>query len=254
MPPMPDRPTISAILITRDECDNIADCLDCLAFCDEIVVVDSGSTDGTPDIAASRGAKVSIEEDWQGYGIQKQRALDRAACDWVLAVDADERIPEALRDEILAAVASGGMAGYRIKRLNWFLGRPLRHGGWYPDPVLRLARREAASYKPAIVHETLLVDGAVGDLKTPMAHLSYRTVDDVLAKMRTYALASAEARRRDGATGGLLSALLRAKFTFLKTYILQLGLLDGGRGLVAAIARAQETFWRYLAAGWEDRQ
>jgi glycosyltransferase involved in cell wall biosynthesis len=251
---MPDRPTISAILITRDECENIADCLDRLGFCDEIIVVDSGSTDGTPDIAASRGAQVSIEADWQGYGVQKQRALDRAGSDWVLAVDADERIPEALREEIEAAVASGQMAGYRIKRLNWFLGRPLRHGGWYPDPVLRLAKRKVARYKPAIVHETLLVDGGVADLEAPMEHLSYRTIDDVLAKMRRYALASAEARRRDGATGGLASALLRAKFTFLKTYVWQLGVLDGGRGLVAAIARSQETFWRYLAAGWEDKQ
>ncbi|MDH3240356.1 MAG: glycosyltransferase family 2 protein [Alphaproteobacteria bacterium] len=251
---MPDRPTISAILITRDERDNIADCLAALSFCDEIVVVDSGSADGTPDIAREHGAKVSIEADWQGYGVQKQRALDRAGSDWVLAVDADERIPEALRDEILVAVAAAGFAGYRIKRLNWFLGRPLRHGGWYPDPVLRLARRDAARYKPAIVHETLLVDGRVGDLEAPMEHLSYRTIDDVLAKMRRYALASAEARRRDGAAGGLGSALLRAKFTFLKTYFLQLGLLDGGRGLVAAIARSQETFWRYLAAGWEDKQ
>jgi glycosyltransferase involved in cell wall biosynthesis len=251
---MPDRPTISAILITRDESGNIADCLGALGFCDEIIVVDSGSTDGTPDIAKAHGAKVTIEADWQGYGVQKQRALDRAGCDWVLAVDADERIPERLRDEILAAVAAGDRAGYRIKRLNWFLGRPLRHGGWYPDPVLRLAKRGAARYKPAIVHETLLVDGPVGEFETPMEHLSYRTIDDVLAKMRRYALASAEARRRDGVTGGLASALLRAKFTFLKTYIFQLGLLDGGRGLVAAIARSQETFWRYLAAGWEDKR
>jgi len=251
---MPDRPTISAILITRDECDNIADCLDALGFCDEIIVVDSGSTDGTPDIAKARGAKVTIETDWQGYGVQKQRALDRAGCDWVLAVDADERIPELLRDEILAAVGAQQLAGYRIKRLNWFLGRPLRHGGWYPDPVLRLAKRGSARFKPAIVHETLAVDGAVGELETPMEHLSYRTIDDVLAKMRRYALASAEARRRDGVTGGLGSALLRAHFTFLKAYLFQLGLLDGGRGLVAAIARSQETFWRYLAAGWEDKR
>lgn len=251
---MPDRPTISAILITRDERDNIADCLDALGFCDEIIVVDSGSGDGTPDIAEARGAKVAIETDWQGYGVQKQRALDRAGCDWVLAVDADERIPEKLRDEILAAVGPGQMAGYRIKRLNWFLGRPLRHGGWFPDPVLRLAKRESARYEPAIVHETLVVDGPVGALETPMEHLSYRTIDDVLVKMRRYALASAEARRREGVIGGLGSALLRAHFTFLKTYLFQLGLLDGSRGLVAAIARSQETFWRYLAAGWEDKR
>lgn len=250
---MADPPTISAILITRDEGDNIGDCLDGLAFCDEIVIVDSGSTDGTRDIAEARGAKVFLETDWQGYGVQKQRALDRAISDWVLAVDADERIPDALRTEILDAVVKAEAAGYRIKRRNWFLGRPLSHGGWYPDPVLRLARRQAARFKPAIVHETLLVEGKIAELDTPMDHLSYRTIDDVLVKMRRYALASAEARRRDGVRGGLVAALLRAKFTFLKAYVFQLGLLDGGRGLVAAIARAQETFWRYLAAGWEKR-
>ncbi len=250
---MPEEPTISAILITRDERGNIADCLDGLGFCDEIIVVDSGSADGTADIASARGAKVFVEADWQGYGVQKQRALDRASGRWVLSVDADERIPETLRDEILAAVASGAFAGYRINRLNWFLGRPLRRGGWYPDPVLRLARRDKARFSPALVHEEMLVDGPIGALREPMAHFSYRTVDDVLAKMRRYALASAEARRRKGARGGLASALVRAQFAFLKAYLLQLGLLDGRRGLVAAIARSQETFWRYLAAGWEEK-
>lgn len=250
---MPERPTISAILITRDERDNIAECLASLEFCDEIVIVDSGSTDGTPELARDLGAKVHVETDWQGYGIQKQRALDRATGDWVLSVDADERIPETLRDEICSAVADGRMAGFRINRLNWFLGRPLRRGGWYPDAVLRLGRRDKARFKPAPVHEEMLVDGAVGELEEPLVHYSYRDIDDVLTKMRRYALASAEARRQAGVKGGLASALARAQFTFLKTYLFQLGLLDGRRGLVAALARSQETFWRYLAAGWEDK-
>lgn len=249
---MPEKTTISAILITRDERSNIAECLECLGFCDEIVVVDSGSADGTREIAEGMGAKVYVETDWQGYGVQKQRALDRATGQWVLSVDADERIPEKLREEILAVVADGSMTGYRINRLTWFLGRPLRRGGWYPDAVLRLARREKARFKPALVHEVMLAEGAIGALDEPMVHFSYRSVDDVLAKMRRYARASAEARRREGAKGGLASALARAHFAFVKAYILQLGMLDGRRGLVAALARSQETFWRYLAASWED--
>ena len=248
---MPEKLTISAVLIAKDESDNIAQCIGGLGFCDEIIVVDSGSSDGTVEIARDLGAKVHVETDWQGFGVQKQRALDRATGDWVLSVDADERIPDKLREEIEAAIRDHRHAGYQINRLSWFLGAPLRHGGWYPDRVLRLARRDKPCFLPAAVHERLVVDGEVGRLGEPMIHYSYRTVDDVLAKLHRYALASAEARRGDGAKGGLGAATARSLFSFLKAYILQLGLLDGRRGFVAAVFRSQETFWRYLAAGWE---
>jgi len=248
---MPEKPTISAILIVKNERENIAECIGALGFCDEIVIVDSGSSDGTVEIARDLGAKVHVEADWQGFGIQKQRALDHATGDWVLSVDADERVPGKLREEIEAAVADRRYAGYEINRLSWFLGKPLRHGGWYPDHVLRLACRDKARFLPAAVHEWLEVDGAAGRLGEPMIHYSYRTIDDVLAKLRRYALASAEARRRAGVKGGLFAAILRSLFGFLKAYFLQAGLLDGRRGFVAAVFRSQETFWRYLAVGWE---
>ncbi len=248
---MPEKPTISAILIAKNERANIAQCIGALAFCDEIIVVDSGSSDGTVEIAQDLGAKVHVETDWQGFGVQKQRALDRATGDWVLSVDADERIPSRLREEIIAAVADRRFSGYLINRLSWFLGQPMRHGGWYPDQVLRLARREEARFLAATVHERLVVDGEVGSLGEPMVHYSYRSIDDVLAKLRRYALASAEARRRAGVKGGLGAATARSLFAFAKAYFLQLGLLDGRRGFVAAVFRSQETFWRYLAAGWE---
>ena len=248
---MPEKPTISAILICKNEQDNIAECLGTLGFCDEIIVVDSGSSDATVDIAEGLGAKVHVATDWQGFGVQKQRALDLATGDWVLSVDADERIPDQLRQEIESAVRDSRLSGFLINRLSWFLGQPMRHGGWYPDRILRLGRREKAHFKPVIVHEQLVVDGQVGRLKAPMTHYSYRTIDDVLRKMRRYALDSAESRRQQGISGGLLAAAIRGSFSFLKTYLLQAGFLDGRRGLVAAIARSQETFWRYLAAGWE---
>jgi glycosyltransferase involved in cell wall biosynthesis len=242
---------LSAIIITRNEAANLPDCLASLAFCDEIVVVDNASTDGTADIAAKAGARVVQKPEFAGFGRQKQAALEAASGDWVLSIDADERVPEPLAREIRPAIERGEHAGYRIKRSTYFLGRYLRHGGWYPDRVLRLAKREAARFSDDAVHERLDVTGSVGDLETDMLHMSYRTIDDVLAKQRRYVLLSAQARRARGAQGGLAVALLRSVFTFLKHYVLQLGLLDGSRGLVAAIARAQECFWRYLGAGWE---
>ena len=242
---------LSAIIITRNEAANLPDCLASIAFCDEIIVVDNASTDGTPEIAARAGARVIEKPEFAGFGAQKQAALDAATGEWVLSIDADERVPAELAREIHAAIERGNHAGYRIKRKTFFLGRYLKHGGWYPDRVLRLAKRSAARFSSDAVHERLDVPGSVGDLDCDMLHMSYRTIDDVLAKQRRYALLSAQARRERGSPGGLAIALARGFFTFFKHYLLQLGFLDGSRGLVAAIARAQECFWRYLGAGWE---
>ncbi len=245
-------PRLSAILITRDEAADLPECLASLAFCDEIVVVDSGSTDATVAIAEGAGARVTVTSDWPGFGPQKQRALDLATGDWVLSIDADERIPADLAAEIRAAIARGeAEAGFRLNRRSSFLGRFLLHGGWYPDRILRLARREAARFTPDRVHERLVVEGAVGDLSADMVHHSYRSIDEVLDKGRRYALASAAERRARGKRGGLATALLRATWAFLRHYLLKQGFRDGTHGFVAALAKAQETFWRWLAVGWE---
>ncbi|MER2533672.1 MAG: glycosyltransferase family 2 protein [Rhizobiaceae bacterium] len=241
---------LSVIVITRNEEANIAACLESVAFADEIVVVDSGSSDRTADIARAFGAHVTVTPDWPGFGRQKQRALDMATQDWVLSLDADERIPEGLRGEILRATGSD-VAGFRINRLSSFLGKAMRHGGWFPDRILRLARRDRARFTDDVVHERLVVDGPVGDLSEPMLHNSYDDVDDVLRKMRTYALAAAERRRREGIAGGLGIAIARSAFAFFRGYVLRGGFLDGGHGFVAASYRAHETFWRYLSLGWD---
>ena len=248
---MSERPRLSAILITRDEAADLPECLASLAFCDEIVVVDSGSTDATVDIARGAGARVAVTEDWPGFGPQKQRALELASGDFVLSIDADERIPADLAAEIRAAIGRGDLAGWRINRRSTFLGRFLLHGGWYPDRILRLARRDAARFTPDRVHERLEVTGPVGDLVADMIHHSYRSIDEVLDKGRRYALASAAERRARGKRGGLLAAILRAKWAFLRHYLLKQGFRDGRHGFVAALAKAQETFWRWLAVGWE---
>lgn len=248
---MSEGPRLSAILITKNEAADLPDCLASLWFCDEIVVVDGGSTDATVAIATAAGAVVRATEDWPGFGPQKQRALDLAGGDYVLSIDADERIPEELAREIRAAIAGGAAAGWRIDRLSSFLGKFLHHGGWSPDRILRLARRDAARFTPDLVHERLEVEGAVADLSARMIHHSYRSIDEVLDKGRRYALASAAERRARGRRGGLLAAILRAKWAFVRHYVLKAGFLDGAHGLVAALAKAQETFWRWLAVGWE---
>lgn len=240
---------LSATIITRNEARDLPACLASLAFCDEIVVVDSGSSDATLAIAEAHGCRVLVRTDWIGFGAQKQRALDAATGDWVLSIDADERIPPALATEIRAAIERDGAAGYRINRLNSFLGKPLRHGGWYPDRHLRLVRRDAARFTPDLVHESLVVEGEVGDLAHDMPHLSYRDLDEVLDKQRRYALSGAEQRRATGRKGGLGKAIQRAAGTFLRLYIIKRGFLDGREGLLAAAANTQEIFWRYVAAG-----
>jgi glycosyltransferase involved in cell wall biosynthesis len=245
-------PRLSAIVIAKNEAADLPDCLASLAFCDEIVVVDSGSTDATVEIARAAGAVVRVTDDWPGFGPQKQRALDLATGDFVLSVDADERIPADLAAEIRAAIGRGDRAGWRINRRSTFLGRFLRHGGWYPDRILRLARRAAARFSPDRVHERLEVDGPVGDLACDMIHHSYRSIDEVLDKGRRYGLASAAERRARGRRGGLGVALVRAAWAFLRHYGLKAGFLDGRHGFVAALAKAQETFWRWLAVGWES--
>lgn len=244
-------PRLSAILIVRDEARDLPDCLASLSFCDEIVVVDSGSRDGTIDIVCAAGATLLETPDFPGFGPQKQRALDLATSDWVLSIDADERIPAALAAEIRNAIAAPTADGFRIDRRSQFLGRVMRHGGWAPDRVLRLARRDRARFSTDIVHESLIIDGKVADLTAQMDHLSYRGIDEVLDKQRRYALASASVRRARGKRGGLGPAIGRGLFTFFKHYILQAGFLDGAHGFVAAAAKAQESFWRYLAVGWE---
>lgn len=246
-----DTATLSAIIITRNEAYHLGDCIASLDFCDEIVVVDYDSDDATVEIAREAGARVNVTRDWPGFGLQKQRALELARSEWVLSIDADERVPPSLAAEIRAAITSDGVAGYRLKRLNHFLGRTLRHGGWYPDLVTRLARRKAARFSASPVHERLIVDGQTGELQTPLVHLSYLTIDDVLAKLRRYTIATAQERRKNGRRGGLASALARAALSFLKCYVIQLGFLDRSRGFVAACFRAEETFWRYLSVGWE---
>jgi glycosyltransferase involved in cell wall biosynthesis len=239
---------LSAILITKDEESNIEDCLKALEFCHECIVLDYASTDATREIARRMGAKVATTSDWPGFGRQKQRALEMASTEWVLSLDADERITEKLRGEIIEALTNPQFDGYWINRRSFFLGKEMRYGGWSPDWVLRLARRSKCRFDPALVHEKLIVSGPTARLRFPMDHFSYRTHADILRKQEHYANAAAKMKRVAGERSSFLKAGFRAAWTFLRLYIIRLGFLDGILGLIAAKMKTKETFLKHMRA------
>src|SRR5262249_6787520 len=240
-------PSLSAIVITRNEAGKIADCLDSLSFCDERIVVDCGSEDDTVSRALAHGARVE-HHAFEGFGAQKNFALSLATGEWVLSVDADERVSAALAAEIAAAIAAGDGDGYEMPRLSSFLGRVMRHSGWYPDYVLRLFRRGRARFSADIVHERVLCDGRVLRLKEPLLHYPVDRIEDALSRVDRYSSAGAEKLVASGRRVTFASGFLHGFWTFLRTYILRAGFLDGREGLLLAIANAEGAYYRYMKA------
>ncbi len=254
-------PVLSVILITRNEAANVGDCLRSVAFADEWIVVDSGSTDDTRAIAEAFGARVVTTPDWPGFGTQKNRALAEARGRWVLSIDADERVTEALAADIRRVVAADtsaqqgegapalglrSFAGYELSRLSSFCGQWMRHGDWYPDRVLRLFRRDAGRFSDDRVHERLIVSGPVGRLGGDLLHHTMPTLDSALDKMNRYSSGRALDKRQAGGTGGLAAALLHGAWAFFRSYLLRRGVLDGRLGFVLAVYVAEGTYYRYL--------
>ena len=238
---------VSAILITRNEAQNLPDCLAGLAWCDEIVVLDSGSTDETIEIARRAGARVHTSSDWPGFGPQKNRVLALARCDWILSVDADERVTPSLAAEIRATISGASPCdAYAMARLSSYCGQFMRHGGWYPDRVVRLFRRGKARFSDDIVHESVQTQGGVGRLREDLLHISYRSFEDVLDKMNRYSTAGAHKAASRGRSSSLLSAWLHSRWAFIRAYFLRLGVLDGRLGYVLACSIAHETWYRYV--------
>jgi glycosyltransferase involved in cell wall biosynthesis len=235
---------LSIILITHNEIANLRDCLASVAFADEIIVVDSGSTDGTVEAAREMGARV-VETDWPGFGPQKNRALDLAQGEWVLSIDADERVPEGLREEILMTLANPGFDSYELPRLSSFCGRFIRHSGWWPDPVLRLFRRGTARFTDAAVHERLVAQGATGRLRHHLLHYSYPDLESVLVKINRYSSDAAQEKFAAGKRATLFGACLRGFWTFVRHYTFQRGFLDGREGFLLAITAGVGNFYRY---------
>ena len=239
-------PKLSVILITHNEAANIAACLESVAWADEIVVVDSGSSDETPAICRRYTPNVIVTDDWPGFGPQKNRALDRAGGDWVLSIDADERVTPELRAEIEQVLAAPDVEAYEMPRLSSYLGQPMRHGGWWPDHVTRLFRRGSARFSEARVHETLQVNGRTGRLRQHLIHHPFRSLDQVIAKMDSYSTAAAAGMAERGRSAGLSGAVLHGFFAFLRTYVLRAGFLDGRLGFVLAVSNAEGAYYKYL--------
>ena len=237
-------PKLSAVLITQDAASQLDACLDSLTFCDEVLVVDSGSSDGTVDLARRRGARV-IESNWRGYGPQKQFAVEQAAHDWVLCVDADERVSESLRQSILASLAAPACNAYRFARCNRFLGRYLRHGEGYPDWSLRLFDRRHARWSDDAVHEKVMADGEVGTLAGDLLHDSAESLESYLAKQNRYTTLAADAAYDDGKRVTAARLLLSPLIRFVKFYFFRLGCLDGLPGLAHTLIGCGNSFAKY---------
>ncbi len=237
---------LSVVMITLNEAERLEATLQSVAWADEIVVVDAGSTDGTVEIARRFTDKVVVTDDWPGFGVQKNRALDWATGDWVLSIDADERVSPELAAEIRALLVNPQFDAYRLPRLSSYLGRPMRHSGWWPDEVLRLFRRGTARFSEDVVHERLLFHGATGRLQGALQHESFRSLEQVLDKVNRYSTAGAEKMAAEGRTASLGKAVGRAMWTFLRTYVLKAGFLDGREGFMLAVSNAEGVYYRYL--------
>ncbi len=252
---MEEKIPLSVAIITKNEAANLPGCLESVAFASQVIVVDSGSDDGTLEIARGFGCEV-FSESWKGFGPQKQMAIDRCREAWVLVLDADERIPPETQTAIRAVVSAGeGYAeGYSFPRKNFFQGRWIRHLGWWPDRITRLFRNGKGRMTEAAVHEAVTVDGRVVALGEPIEHFTESRLSEVLKKIDRYSTLAAEEAYREGRTSSVAGALIRAELTFIQNYLLRLGFLDGSQGLVLSVTDAVNKFFKYAKLSELNRQ
>jgi glycosyltransferase involved in cell wall biosynthesis len=260
---MRKKTTLSVILITHNEANNILDCLASVGFADQIIVVDHGSVDNTVELVTSMGAQVLHTADWPGFGVQKNRALDLATCDWVFSIDADERVTPELAEQLKAAINIdikidsnidnirnkniSQHDAYEVPRLTQFCGQWIRHCGWTPDHVLRLFKRGSARFSNDLVHERLVQStGTCGKLTTPMLHYSYPTPASYWRKLDQYSQAWAKQRHLEGKKTSMLRAAMSGVVAFVRTYFFRLGFLDGALGFAVCTMQAQSAFGKYF--------
>ncbi len=238
------RERLSAVVITLNESAAIEACLRSLAFADEILVIDSGSTDETVAMAQAQGARV-IHQEWLGYGAQKQLGVERAQHDWILSIDADERISEALQARIEHTLRQPTAQAYAMARCNRFMGRWLRHGEGYPDYSLRLFHRTHARWSEDAVHEKVVTQGTVARIDGDLLHESEEGIEDYLVKQNHYTCLQARALFERGKRVGVMKLLFSPLLRFIKFYVFRLGFLDGLPGLVHISIGCMNSYMKY---------
>ncbi len=229
---------LSVVIITKNEEKFIAGAVESAIFADEVLVVDSGSTDNTCDIAKGIGARV-VQQDWLGFGAQKNKAVELAKNDWVFVLDADERFTSELQSEVLITLKNPIADGYMVARLNRFFGKNIKTCGLYPDYSIRFFNKNQGKFNNVLVHESVQIKGNTIKLKNHMIHLAYETVDEFIIKQNKYATLHHKKKNR-------LKALISPPWTFFKLYFIKLGFLDGWHGFVIAKLYAQYSFWKYI--------
>lgn len=243
-------PKVSVTIITLNEADHIAQAIDSASWADEVIVVDSGSTDGTPDLAHGKGVTVATRA-WSGYVDQKNYAAGLARHDWIFSLDADERIPAALASEIRSLLATEPPArGYRVPRVTFHLGRWMRTTDFYPDFQMRLYDRRAAQWRGKYVHESVSVDGKAGRLKNELQHYSYRDLRDQVERINHYSTLAARQMHEAGRRAGPFHLLVHPPAAFLRNYVLRRGFMDGTAGLTLSAMNAYSVFLKF-AKLWE---
>jgi len=243
---MKETPAVSVAIITLNEADRLAACIESVAFADDIVVVDSGSRDGTPDIAATLGCRV-YHRGFDGFAAQKQFAVDCCRHDWVLILDADERLPVSSAEQIKPRLASAGqdIVAFGVLRRNYLHGRWIRRCGWWPDRVVRLVRRQRGAFSDSKVHERWIADGRVVQLSLCIDHYSFRDYAEMLEKLQRYSTLGAEEMAIGGKTVAPWSPLLHGGWTFFSNYFLKLGFLSGFDGLIISLLNAGGSLMKY---------
>jgi glycosyltransferase involved in cell wall biosynthesis len=244
---MASTPPVSVFILSRNEEEKIGPALESVSWASEVVVIDSFSTDRTLEIAAAHGARV-VQMEFKRFGELRQAGIANTTQPWIFSLDSDERCTPEARDEILRIVADAGSAdAYLVPRRNILLGRRIRHGGWYPDyRQPQLFRRGRMTYAAQDdVHEGWTLDGKLGRMSAPILQIPYRTLAEAIGKMNRYTSLGVAKQERAGRTSSFAAALLRAKWAFFKAYVLQLGFLDGGAGLVIAVLRFENSFYKH---------
>lgn len=252
---MPEKIPLSVALITKNEGENLRECLKSVEFASQLVVVDSGSTDDTVHVASRFGCDVFIEP-WRGFGPQKQSAIDKCRFPWVLVLDADERIPAETASVIKKIVLnpSTTAAGYSFLRKNYFQGRWIKQMGWWPDRILRLFRKELGHMTSSTVHESIVVDLPVEALDVHIEHYPAGQLSKILMKIDQYSTLGAQEAYAQGEKTSIWSAAFRAKVTFLQNYFVRFGFLDGVQGFTLAITDAVNKFFKYAKLNELNRE